>query len=130
MRVDVEVIDIKRYTLSDALAETIDAQGVPAAIARYQALRDEGFRDAYVSPMQVTGRAYVYLHGEKLDAAKALLRISAELQPDVAVTEAGLGMVQARAGEREEAIEHLRRALAIDPKVPNAAQVLQEMTPR
>ncbi len=63
----------------------------------------------------------------RFDDSMESLGDAVRLQPDDAHVRYHLGMVQSRAGRNKEAVATLKAALLLDPKLPEAAQVREEL---
>ena len=63
---------------------------------------------------------WIYYKKDLVEQAVPLLKQSLEKDPDNALTHYHLGMAYAKAGEDSKAIEELKKALALDPKLYTA----------
>lgn len=109
-------------TLQDVLTETIENEGVDAAIAKYRELREE-----YYGGFQFDFRKWSLMalteslaKKEMLDEARRFLELNVEIYPEFGWSYYRLGQVLLRKGEKETAVANLRKA----------SELLPEMAPR
>lgn len=117
----------ERASIVDVLLPLAMSGGADAAIAEYRRLvREEpetwDFREA-----QLNRLGYVLLQHEKNREAIAIFRLNAERFPRSANVWDSLAEAYMRDGQRELAIAHYRKALALDPKNDNAAKMLEKL---
>jgi tetratricopeptide (TPR) repeat protein len=108
----------KPLMLEDILAESIQQDGIEAALDRYRQLREKhygGFTYDFSSGM-LTGLGE-RLAGEKnYDAALKIVELEIEANGESASTYFTLGGIQASAGMREEAIKTYEKGLELAPE--------------
>jgi len=124
LRFDVELLDLKDYSLADVLLETLDGRGLEATEKLFAELKAEQFDGLYVDETQLNALGYGRLRSQKLAEAIAILRWNAELFPGSANVYDSLGEAYARDGQRELAIKNYERSLAINPRNTNAEKML------
>lgn len=108
----------KPIMLEDVLTETIQKDGIDAAVNRYRQLREKyygGFAYDF-SPGTLTGLGERLAEQETYGAALKILQLEIEVNGKSASTYFTLGDVQARAGMREEAIRTYERGLELAPQ--------------
>jgi polyisoprenoid-binding protein YceI len=111
---------------ADSLLRAVMRRGVAAVAKDYRAERarvpdslmavDEGVINAV---------GYALLQRERAGDALALFRLEAETWPDSPFAEVGLGQAYAVLGDRERAIAHCERALALSPRAMRAREILR-----
>lgn len=122
-RVEVKCItchhsQAKPLMLDDILAETIQKDGIGAAVDRYKELREKyygGFTYDF-SPKTLTGLGERLADQENYEVALKILQLEIEANGESASTYFTLGDVQVRAGMPEEAIKTYERGLELAPQ--------------
>ena len=114
--------------IGEALARTIAASGVAAAIAQYrEAKRSEP--DAWdFSETQLNLLGYALLGERKVEDAIAVFKLNAEAFPQSGNVYDSLAEALAAAGQKEQAIKNYARSLELDPTNRNAADQLAKLT--
>ena len=108
----------KPLMLGDILAETIEKDGIEAAVVQYRQLKEKyygGFAYDF-SPGTLTGLGERLAAGGNFDAALSILQLEIEMNGESASIYFTLGGVQARAGMREEAIKSYESGLELAPE--------------
>lgn len=104
--------------LEDVLSETIQNDGVEAAVAQYRKLREQyygGFAYDFSSGV-LTGLGERVADGGNTEAALRMLELEIEMNGESASVYFTLGQVQAGAGMREEAIQSFERGMELAPE--------------
>jgi hypothetical protein len=118
-------------SLQTTLFEIIDAQGAPAAIAKYRELRGDAARGHYnFGEWEINELARRLTEAGKTDAAIAILEMNGEFYPASAEIDVLVGEQYRRLGERDKAIQRYRAALAKSPQNGMARQRLEELEKR
>ena len=108
----------KPLMLGDMLTETVEKEGIKAAVARYRELREKyygGFAYDF-SPRTLRRLGDRLARGKNFDAALAILQLEIEMNGESASVYFTLGGVQAGAGMREEAIKSYEKGLELAPE--------------
>ena len=124
----VEVVDVKSTSMSDVLAKTLSEKGIEAMIAEFHRLKDAADPDLFVGESDINGFGYSLLRKRQVNEAIAVLKLNVEMYPQSANVYDSLGEAYALAGDKENAIENYRKALAIDPTMESAKQALKKLT--
>lgn len=123
------------------LATKLSAKIVGAYHAMAQCYIEKGQPDAALAALELgtranpyTAEAYInvaafHLARGDLDSAKLWLAKATAGDPENARAHYEYGLLLARTGEREKAIEELRKSLDIDPVQPEVSARLTEMAP-
>jgi tetratricopeptide (TPR) repeat protein len=108
----------KPLMLDDVLSETINAEGIEAALDEYRSLREEHYGGfAYdFSVGMLTGLGERLGAEENFDAALRILDLEIEMNGEAPAIYFALGGVQASAGMRDEAIGSFEKGLQIAPE--------------
>jgi len=115
-------------SLQTALFEIVDAQGAPAAIAKYRELRTDAALGRYnFGEWETNELARRLSEAGKTDAAIAILEMNGEFYPASADIDVFIGELYRRLGERDKAIQRYRAALAKSPQHGMARQRLDEL---
>lgn len=104
--------------LEDLLSETIQKDGVEAAVTQYRELREKyygGFAYDFSSGV-LTGLGESLAAGGNTEAALRMLQLEIEVNGESASVYFTLGRVQAGAGMREEAIQSFERGMELAPE--------------
>jgi hypothetical protein len=115
-------------SLQTLLFEIVDAQGAPAAIAKYRELRSDVVLGSYnFGQWEINELARRLTEAGKTDAAIAILEMNGEFYPASAEIDVLIGEQYRRLGERDKAIQRYRAALAKSPQHSVAQQRLEEL---
>jgi tetratricopeptide (TPR) repeat protein len=115
--------------LRSVLEETAEAEGAPAALARYKSLRDEHYgKGRYdFSALSLNAFARAMLEKKRPDDARRALELNREYYPDSAAVEAAFGQLYLATGDKEKARAAFRHALELDPQEGSARFGLQQL---
>lgn len=69
--------------------------------------------------MTLSNQAGVFINKNEFDKAIPILSRAVELAPEAGLVQSNYGMALARVGRMDEAMEHLEKALVLDPKLPS-----------
>lgn len=116
-------------TLATVLAETIDADGIDAAVAKYKQLRADTmpFGRYDFSEWSINELGRMLGESGRRDAAIAMLRLNAEHYPKSAAIDMHLAEMYIASSNTERAIEHLKLALTKQPENQAAKRRLDEL---
>ena len=110
------------------LGKVAEHRGAVAAVEEFRKLKAEhlaaGTYDFRDRTLVRVGTAL--LEAGKLDDAVVVLKASLESFPDSAATHQALGQVYMKKGDTPAAVEHLSRALALNPNDPFAKEALDD----
>jgi CubicO group peptidase (beta-lactamase class C family) len=110
------------------LIETIEKEGVAAAVARYRELKAGSAAEFDLSEDQLNGLGYELLGRDRTADAIEVFKLNAEAFPESANTYDSLGEAYAKAGEKDLAIQSYARSLEKDPRNQNAIQQLSALS--
>lgn len=115
-------------TLLEALTETLDADGGPAAVRRFHELRERYHgRGTYdFGEAQVNAIGYAFLERD-VEAAIGIFRANVEHHPASSNAADSLAEAYMSAGEIEQAIAWYQQSLRLDPANENAVEKLGEL---
>jgi tetratricopeptide (TPR) repeat protein len=115
-------------SLQTTLFEIVEAQGAPAAIAKYRELRPDAALGRYnFGEWEINELARRLSEAGKADAAIAILEMNGEFYPASAEIDVMIGEQYRHLGDRDRAIQRYRAALAKSPQNGMAKQRLEEM---
>jgi TolA-binding protein len=117
-------------SLAKVIYETLAAEGVDAAVARYRQIRKEQQDTYQFSEWVLNDLGYKLARSGKLDAAIRLLRLNVEEYPASANVYDSLGQACYSAGDRACALENFRKALKKNPKNGKAAEMVRTLAAR
>ena len=117
-----------KKSIADALAKSIEQNGVESAKAAFESLRNSG--DYYVSERALNTLGYRYLESKNFAAAVFILKLNTELFAHSANVYDSLGEAYMRSGDRQQAAENYRKSLALNPENTNAAEQLKRLAGR
>lgn len=116
-------------TLEQVLTGVLDADGIDAATEKYRELRKQNYGGFAFDFGEFTLlRLASELSEKNLEAAIAMLRLNLEFYPESAFTHYSLGEGYAQKGDKALAIEHLQKALAIQPQNRRAKRRLDQLS--
>jgi len=115
-------------SLQTTLLETINKDGIPAAVARYRELHQNLASGLYnFGEWEMNELARRLTEAGKTDAAIAMLELNGEFYPQSAAIDVMLGELHRNRGERDKAITRFRGALTKAPDNELAKQRLSEL---
>jgi len=120
-------------SLQTTLLETIEKDGVQAAVARYRELRTDMALGRYnFGEWEINELARRLTEAGKPEAAIAMLEMNGEFYPASPEIDVLIGDLQRRLGDRDKAAQRYRAALVKSPQHPVAKQRIEELekTPR
>ena len=122
--------DTMRDPVADSLYRAILKRGVPAVAKQYREARAQ-MPDSLmrVNEGMLNAVAYQLMVTKRTDDAIALFGLEAEAFPAAAFGYAGLGNAYAAAGEREQAVKALEKAVSIEPMATRAMELLKRLRP-
>ncbi len=115
--------------LQDLLSETLQAEGLDAAVARYRELRQRfyGSHTYDFSEGSLSELAQGLALEGKMEEALGLADLNLEHYPESFMTHHLKGEIYMQQGEVESAIESLERSLELHPENPRAKQLLEQL---
>ncbi len=133
------VVDVNCYTchrgypqpkpLQDILFETADKNGIDSALAQYKDLKTKyyggsafDFRD---NSLNMLGSRL--LQSEKVDDALKIAQFNEELFPQSAGVYSLLGEIYMKKGDKQNAVENLKKSLELNPRNRNASEMLRKL---
>ena len=116
--------------LSELLTETIEKDGIAAAVAQYRELRERGFPGIRESEADTNSLGYALLRKREKESAISLFHLNAETHPESANVHDSLGEAYLAAGETALALASYERVLAIAPTSKSAGVTLRRLTGR
>ena len=111
--------------LTDAIVASIDQRGAAQALAGFAALRAASPPPA--GPDDLNNFAFQYVGAGRLADAIAVLKMNLMLFPQDGNTWDSLGEIELMQGDTASAITHYQKALELNPKNTNAADVLRKL---
>ena len=126
-------LDVRRKT--DAVPPTLESfvrflaqEGFEKSVDSYARFTTQhpGFK---LSADELFSWGLELLKREAFVRAREIFRLGAQLYPDKAFLVEGLAEMQAKTGQKEEALANYRRVLAIDPQHADAAKYLKAHAP-
>lgn len=116
-----------RMPIADELVPVIEREGIDAAVAHYHELKSEKADAFDFSEQQLNELGCVYLNRGDIDIAKRLLALNIEMYPEAFNVWDSMGEAHMKAGEKDKAIAHYRKALELNPGSTNARQMLAKL---
>jgi tetratricopeptide (TPR) repeat protein len=123
----IEVIDVKSEDLANVLYETVQANGIDAAVEQFHKLEAEKFPDMYLDELELNDFGYAMVRRKNFEGAIKIFQLNTEVFPDSANVYDSLGDAYARGGNKARAIESYQKALAIDPQKTSSSKALREL---
>jgi tetratricopeptide (TPR) repeat protein len=116
--------------LDDILDAVVESEGVDAAIARYNELRDEhygtGSYDFSAGTLNGLAENLARRMGD-MDGAIAVMERNVELNPAATYSHMMLGQGYMQQGDREAALASIQRALELEPDNEHAKRMLEQI---
>jgi imidazolonepropionase-like amidohydrolase len=113
--------------VAEALMPVVMSRGLEAGIAEYRRLLSEETDRWDFGEPQLNRLGYALLNHGQLEPAIAVFRLNAERFPRSSNVWDSLGEGSMKAGRKEEAIAHYRKALELNPNNENAAAMLKKL---
>jgi tetratricopeptide (TPR) repeat protein len=115
-------------SIGEVLVQTIDADGIDAAVAKYGELREEFYGSAAYDFSEL---ALLLVAGDlgraQPDAARALAELNLEHYPESVNSWLLLGQLNMQSGDTDAVRAAVQKALEIDPENPQAARLLSQL---
>lgn len=115
--------------LEDVLENEINKKGIQSAIAKYSDLRKQyvnsftfDFREGSLNKLSQR-----LIAAGKLDESLEILKLNAKTYPDSSMTYTLMGQVNEKKGNKTEAIEAYKKAVALDQENPIAKNALDQL---
>jgi predicted Zn-dependent protease len=116
--------------LEDVLQTEIDKKGIQSAIAKYSDLRKQ-YENSFTFDFRegsLNNLAQRLMTAGKMDEALEILKLNAKNYPDSSMTYTIIGQVNEKKGNKADAVEAYKKAVALDPENPRAKQALDNLT--
>ncbi len=123
----VELVDVKRSSVSEIVGRVLDEKGVDAAVGAFRAMQANGFGEVYASEGELNAVGYSLLGRHRVKDAIEILKLNVEAYPDSANVYDSLGEAYAADGATALAIESYQHSLLLDPTNANAAAMLKKL---
>ncbi len=114
-----------KRSIADAMYEEILTEGIDSAMAFFQEHRDCNAYYTRERDLNMTG--YVLLENDKLDEALAIFELNIKLYPRSANVYDSYAEALLKAGRKEEAIQHYKTSISLNPQNENAKDILHQM---
>ncbi len=116
-----------KQPISNVLANTIDKDGIDAAIDKYRKLKDSD-NDSYdFSENQLNNLGYMYLRSGNIDKALALFKLNIEAYPINFNTYDSYAEALMTKGDNENAILYYKKSLELNPANSNGIDQLKKL---
>lgn len=119
--------EMPKQGIASVLRPVIEAEGVDAAVARYQELRETDPEAYNFGEGQLNELGYQYLSADRPDIAIRIFQLNVDQYPESANTYDSLGEAYLEAGDRDQAIANYRKALELNPGFPSARRMLEQL---
>jgi len=106
---------------AEALAKIINDKGLAAALAQYHEWKAKASPDVDISEQEINGLADQLLRDGKAKEAIEILKLNVEAYPQSSAAYSSLGEAYLAAGQKELAIQALKKALELNPQSENIA---------
>ncbi len=114
-------------SIAEPLTETVETDGVDAAVARYRELKANE-PDAYdFGESELNGLGYYYLGRGEIDTAIRIFQLNVEMFPEAFNPYDSLGEAYLEAGNRELSIVNYKKALELNPGAQTAKDALRRL---
>jgi CubicO group peptidase (beta-lactamase class C family) len=112
-------------SLTDAIVASIDRRGAPATLAGFDALRSASPKSS--TPDELNNFSFQYVAAGRLADAIAVLKMNLMQFPQDGNTHDSMGEIYLMQGDSASSIASYEKALALNPKNTNAADVLRKL---
>ena len=117
-------------SIGAALGQTINAQGVDAAIQQYHQLKTTQAGAYDFSEGELNSLGYRLLQGKKVKEALRIFQLNVEAYPKSGNAYDSLAEAYMMNGDKQLAIANYKKALQLDPANKNAVEMLKKLAAR
>ena len=122
-----EPVSLPTPRVIDVMWTTIQKTGVAAAVAQYQSLRKQSPDSKELGEDLLNSLGYDLMANKRPTDAVAIFQLAADSFPDSGNAHDSLAEALRNNGQRQQAITHYQKALALDPENDNAKRMLAEL---
>ena len=117
-----------RKSISEALASTIEAEGIDAAVQQYRDLKAKQAGAYDFSEGELNSLGYQLLQRKKMKEAIRIFQLNAVAYPQSANVYDSLAEAYMDNGDKQLAIENYQKSLQLEPANKNAVEMLKKLT--
>jgi len=119
--------ELPKQSMSDELASALREQGVAAALARYQYLRQHHAESYYTDEAEMNDLGYMLIKSKRFDEAIEVLKLNTALYPQSANAFDSLGEAYLLHGDKELALLSYQKSVELNPRNAAAVRVIEEL---
>lgn len=116
-----------KQPISNVLANTIDKEGIDAAIDKYRKLKESDIDSYDFSENQLNTLGYAYLREGDLDKALAIFKLNIDAYPDAFNPYDSYAEALMTKGDNENAIKYYKKSLELNPANTNGIEQLKKL---
>jgi CubicO group peptidase (beta-lactamase class C family) len=116
--------NLPKRSVAYSLAETIEKKGIPAALERYNRIKDSS--GYYLDENEMNSTGYEFLQSQKLKEAAAIFKINTIAFPKSWNVYDSYGEALMADGNKTEAIENYKQSVKLNPGNEGAINILKD----
>ena len=116
--------DAPKRSVASSLAERMEKEGIPAALAYYNGIKDSA--GYYLDENEMNGTGYQFLQSGKLKEAVEVFKLNTVAFPKSANVFDSYGEGLLALGNKSEALENYKKAVRMNPGNANAIKLLKD----
>ncbi len=122
-----EPYNLPKIPISIKLKSLIDSMGIERAYSHFQEVKRSNELSYNFNINQLNGLGYYYINKQKLEEAKAVFKLNAELYPDDANVYDSYAETFMHSGDNKNAIIFYKKSLELSPENTNAIEMLKRI---
>jgi CubicO group peptidase (beta-lactamase class C family) len=116
--------DLPKRSVAYSLAESIEKEGIPAALEYYKGIKDStGY---YLNEFEMNRTGYEFLQSGKVKEAAAIFKLNTEAFPKSSNVYDSYGEALMALGNKTEAIENYKQSVKLNPGNENGIKILKD----
>lgn len=116
--------NLPKRSVAYSLADRIEKEGIPAALANYNEIKDSiGY---YLDEREMNGTGYEFLQSGKVKEAAEIFKLNTKAFPKSANVFDSYGEALMALGNKTEAIENYKKSVKLNPGNENGIKILKD----
>jgi len=116
--------DLPKRSVAYSLADRIEKEGIPAALAYYNGIKDSvGY---YLNEREMNQTGYEFLQADKVNEAAAIFKLNTKAFPKSSNVYDSYGEVLMALGNKTEALENYKTSVKLNPGNESGIKILKD----